>query len=119
LRSIFKKGEMTGADKSEYRHAGGAPGDDSSDAVLDHKAVFRRDAHRARGVQEKIRTWLSLRDVGGGKNVGGEHRLVAGNAKRKAQSLMPARGGDAYMRAQALDSLPHAFDPFQFAPKRQ
>ena len=31
---------------------------------------------------------------------------------------MPARGGDAYPRAQAFDSLPHAFDAFQFALER-
>ena len=32
---------------------------------------------------------------------------------------MPARRGDAYARAQAFDRLPHAFDPFQFARKRE
>ena len=110
---------MTGADKPEHRHARSAPSDDTRDAVLDHQAVFRLDAHRARRMQEKIRTRLSLRDVGGGKNVGGEHRLVARHAKREAQSLMPARRGDAHAPAQAFDSLPHAFDPFQFAPKRE
>ena len=82
---------MTGADKSEHRHPGGGPGNNASDAVLDHKAVLRLGAHRARGVEKKIRTWLSLRDLGGGKNVGGEQRLVAGHAKREAQSLVPAR----------------------------
>ena len=110
---------MTRADKPEHRHPGSAPGDDSRDAVLDHQAVFRLDAHRSRRVQKKIRTWFSLRDVGSGKNVGSEHGLVASGSKREAQPLMPARGGDAYTGAQAFDSLPHAFDPFQFARKRR
>ena len=55
-----------------------------------------------------------------GKNVGGEHRLVARHPKRKAQSLMPARYRRTHTRgAQAFDGLPYAFDPFQFAPKRE
>ena len=82
MRSIIKRGEMTGADKPEHHHPRGAPSDDSRDAVLDNQAVFRLDAHRARRVQKKIRTWFSIRDVGGGKNVGREHGLVAGHAKR-------------------------------------
>ena len=110
---------MARADKPKHNHSGRPCGGDARHAILDHQTVFRRRAHYARRVQEKIRTRFSLRDVGGGKNVGREHGLVARHAKREAQSLMPARRGDAYARAQAFDRLPHAFDPFQFAPKRE
>ena len=45
---------------------------DARHAVLDDEASFGADAHRARRVQEKIGTRLSLRDLGGGKNIGRE-----------------------------------------------
>src|SRR5580698_8140431 len=111
MRSFVKGHEMTGPDKTEHRHARGAPGSNARDAVLDHEAILRRNAHRARRVQKKIRTRFSLGDVGSGKNVGSKHRLVTNHPKREAQPLMPARGGDAHTRAQAFDSLPHALDP--------
>ncbi len=40
MRAFIKRREMTGADKPEHRHPGGARGDNAGDAVLDHKAVF-------------------------------------------------------------------------------
>ncbi len=82
MRSFIKRREMARADKAEHCHSRSARGDDSGDAVLNHEAVFRLDAHRARRMQKKIRTWFSLRDLGGGENVGREQGLVAGHAKR-------------------------------------
>ena len=58
---------MARADKAVNSHAGGARALNARDAVLDHQAVARRNAHRARRVEKKFGAWLSLGDVGGGK----------------------------------------------------
>ncbi len=106
---------MARADKAEHCHARSARGDDSRDAVLDHEAISRLDAHPKRRMQKKIRTWFSFRDLGGGENVGREQGLIAGHAKRQAYSLRPTGGGDAHASPQTFDRLPHAFDPLQLA----
>ena len=117
IRSLVEARKMTGADEPEHPHPGGPRGGDAGDAVLDHQAVLRRGAHRARCEKEEIGTGLSLRDLGGGKNVGREQGLITGNPKREAEPLGRARRGDANARPQAPDRLAHALDPLEFASK--
>ena len=104
---------MAAADEAEHRHAGGARGGDAGDAVLDHQAIARRGAHRARRVQEKIGMGFPARPRRR-KKCSARTASHSRRPEREAEPLGRARRRDANRDAQAPDRLPHAFDSLEF-----
>ena len=119
----LERGEQSGAlgmraaGEGEDPHAGVLGRGDAGRAILDHRAIFGRDAHLARHMQEKIGRRLAARHHRGAENVRLEEVAKAGDLERQPDALELARRRDAALAADAGERLGDAGDGFQIAAK--